>query len=177
MKPSESGKTLEMVARDLFALVWRFREREEVKSLHSYNTLLRVLKDQCCVTEEKDDQPAAVEIKPPKEVPSDSLQPGAGDSGHKGQGYQVQVMETYCNSKSLRTKTMNLITHVEVETACIGDVHAVIPALGSTKERELAPTELLAEIRSTAAMTTVKEPRRLVSMSSLPQWERRRKTP
>ncbi|MGD1151757.1 MAG: hypothetical protein ABR911_02595 [Syntrophales bacterium] len=39
----------------------------------SYNTLLRVLKDQCCVTEEKDDQPAEVEVKPPKEVLSDSL--------------------------------------------------------------------------------------------------------
>ena len=151
VKPSESGKTLEMVARDLFALVRRFRDHEDVKSLHSYNTLLRVLKDQCRVTEEKDDQLAAVEIKPPKEVPSDSLQnpsdPDAGYSGHKGQGYQAQVMETYCDSEdeSLRAKTLNLITHVEVESACIGDVHAVIPALDSTKERELAPTELLAD--------------------------------
>ena len=151
VKPSESGKTLVMVARDLFVLVRRFREHEEVKSLHSYNTLLRVLKDQCCVTEEKDDQSAAVEIKPPKEVPSDSLQnpsdPDAGYSGHKGQGYQAQVMETYCDSddESLRAKTLNLITHVEVESACIGDVHALIPALDSTKERELAPAELLAD--------------------------------
>jgi len=151
VKPSESGKTLEMVARDLFALVRRFREDEEVRSLHSYNTLLRVLKDQCRVTEEKDDQPAAVEVKPPKEVPSDSLQnpsdPDAGYSGHKGQGYQAQVMETYCDSddESLRAKTLNLITHVEVESACIGDAHALIPALESTKDRELGPAELLAD--------------------------------
>jgi hypothetical protein len=34
---------------------------------------------------------------------------------------------------------------VEVESACIGDVHALIPALDSTKERELAPAELLAD--------------------------------
>ena len=151
VKPSESGKTLEMVARDLFVLVRRFREHEEVKSLHSYNSLLRVLKDQCCVTEEKDDRPAAVEVKPPKEVSSDSLQnpsdPDAGYSGHKGQGYQAQVMETYCDSDddSLRAKTLNLITHVEVEAACIGDVHALIPALESTKERELVPAVLLAD--------------------------------
>ena len=151
VKPSESGKTLEVVARDLFALVRRFREHEEVKSLHSYNTLLRVLKDQCRVTEEKDDQPAEVKVKPPKEIPSDSLQnpsdPDAGYSGHKGQGYHAQVMETYCDSddESLRAKTLNLITHVEVESACIGDVHALIPALDSTKERELAPVELLAD--------------------------------
>ncbi|HBL24318.1 MAG TPA: hypothetical protein DDZ40_09405, partial [Deltaproteobacteria bacterium] len=97
--------------------------------------------------------PAAVEVKPPKEVPSDSLQnpfdPDAGYSGHKGQGYQAQVMETYCDcdsdNESLRAKTLNLITHVEVESACIGDVHALIPALDSTKERELAPAELLAD--------------------------------
>jgi hypothetical protein len=151
VKPSESGKTLERVARDLFSLVRRFRDQEEVKSLHSYNTLLRVLKDQCRVTEEKDDQSAAVEVKPPKEVPSDSLpnpsDPDAGYSGHKGQGYQAQVMETYCDSddESLRAKTLNLITHVEVESACIGDVHALIPALDSTKERGLAPAELLAD--------------------------------
>jgi hypothetical protein len=151
VKPSESGKTLEMVARDLFALVRRFREHEEVKSLQSYNTLLRVLKDQCRVTEEKDKQPAEVEVKPPGEIPSDSLQnpsdPDAGYSGHKGQGYQAQVMETYCDSddESVRAKTLNLITHVEVESACIGDVHALIPALDSTKEREMAPVELLAD--------------------------------
>ena len=151
VKPSESGKTLEMVARDLFTLVQRFREHDEVKSLHSYNTLLRVLKDQCHLTEENDEQPAEVKVKLPKEVPSDSLQnpsdPDAGYSGHKGQGYQAQVMETYCDSddESLTAKTLNLITHVEVESACIGDVHALIPALDSTKERELAPTELLAD--------------------------------
>ncbi len=151
VKPSESGKTLEMVARDLFALVRRFREHEEVKSLHSYNTLLRVLKDQCRVTEEKDEQPVEVEVKPPKEVSSDSLQnpsdPDAGYSGHKGQGYQAQVMETYCDSddESLKAKTLNLITHVEVESACISDAHALIPALDSTKERELAPVTLLAD--------------------------------
>jgi hypothetical protein len=151
VKPSESGKTLEGVARDLFALVRRFREHEEVKSLHSYNTLLRVLKDQCYVTEEKDDQPVLVEVKPPKEVSSDSLQnpsdPDAGYSGHKGQGYQAQVMETYCDSddETLKATTLNLITHVDVESACIGDVHALIPALDSTKGRELAPVQLPAD--------------------------------
>src|SRR3990167_8593208 len=112
VKPSESGKTLEMVARDLFALVRRFREQKEVKSLHSYNTLLRVLKDQCCVTEEKDDQLPEVEVKPPKEVSSDSLQnpsdPDAGYSGHKGQGYQAQVMETYCDSDDEDRKSTRL---------------------------------------------------------------------
>lgn len=151
VKPSESGKTLEMVARDLFTLVRSFRDYEKVKSLHSYNTLLRVLSEQCRVSEGQDEQPAEVNIKPPKEVSSDSLQnpsdPNAGYSGHKGQGYQAQVMETYCASDdtSLRAKSLNLITHVEVESACKSDVHALIPALDSTKERGLLPKEALAD--------------------------------
>ena len=151
VKPSESGKTLKKVARDLFVLVQRFREHKEIQSLYSYNTLLRVLKDQCHFTEEQDDQPAEMNVKSPQEIPSDSLQnpsdPDAGYSGHKGQGYQAQVMETYCDSDDevLRAKTLNLITHVEVESACISDVHALIPALESTKDRGLAPSDVLAD--------------------------------
>ncbi len=151
VKPSESGKTLEMVARDLFSLVRRFRENREVNSLHSYNALVRVLKDQCLVTEEQDDQPAGVEIKSPKEVSSASLQnpsdPDAGYSGHTGQGYHAQVMETYCNSEDeqIRERTLNLITHVEVEPAHVSDAHALIPALESANERGLAPEEVLAD--------------------------------
>ena len=151
VKPSESGKTLEMVARDLFSLVRRFRENREVNSLHSYNALVRVLKDQCLVTEEQDDQPAGVEVKSPKEVSSASLQnpsdPDAGYSGHKGQGYHAQVMETYCDSEDeqIKERTLNLITHVEVEPAHVSDAHALIPALESAKERGLAPEEVLAD--------------------------------
>ena len=151
VKPSESGKTLEMVARDLFSFVRRFRDNREVNSLHSYNALVRVLKDQCRVTEEQDDQPAGVEVKSPKEVSSASLQnpsdPDAGYSGHKGQGYHAQVMETYCDSEDeqIKERTLNLITHVEVEPAHVSDAHALIPALESAKERGLAPEEVLAD--------------------------------
>jgi len=151
VKPSESGKTLEMVARDLFSLVQRFRENREVNFLHSYNALVRVLNDQCRVTQEQDDQPEGVEVKSPKEVSSASLQnpsdPDAGYSGHKGQGYHAQVMETYCDSEDeqIRERTLNLITHVEVEPANVSDAHALIPALESAKERGLAPEEVLAD--------------------------------
>jgi hypothetical protein len=151
VKPSESGKTLEIVARDLFSLVRRFREDKKVNSLHSYNALVRVLKDQCLVTEEQDNQPAGVEVKSPKEVSSASLQnpsdPDAGYSGHKGQGYHAQMMETYCDSEDeqIRERTLNLITHVEVEPAHVSDAHALIPALESAKERGLVPEEVLAD--------------------------------
>jgi hypothetical protein len=150
VKPSESAKTLETVSRDLFSLVERFRENKQVKSLSTFGVLLRVLKDQCDLSA-ADTEPAEMTLKEPKKILSSSLQnpsdPDAGYSGHKGQGYQIQVMETYCDSKekSLREKTLNLITHVEIEPAHLSDAHALIPALESTKERGLAPEEVLAD--------------------------------
>lgn len=150
VKPSESAKTLETVSRDLFSLVERFRQNKQVKSLSTFGVLLRVLKDQCDLSA-ADTEPAEMTLKEPKNISSSSLQnpsdPDAGYSGHKGQGYQVQVMETYCDSKeeSLREKTLNLITHVEIEPAHLSDAHALIPALESAKDRGLAPEEVLAD--------------------------------
>jgi Transposase DDE domain len=92
-----------------------------------------------------------VKVKPSREIPSDSLQnpsdPDATYDGHKGQGYQVQVMETYCTheDEKERDKTLNLITHVEVQPACESDAHALLPALESAIERGLAPEEVLAD--------------------------------
>ena len=147
VKPSESEKTLETVSRDLFSLVQCFRENKQVKSMTTFGVLLRVLKDQCDVT----DQSAETALKNPKQILSSSLQnpsdPDAGYDAHKGQGYQVQVMETYCDSsdEAIKEKTLNLITHVEIESAHVSDAHALIPALESTRERGLAPEEVLAD--------------------------------
>jgi hypothetical protein len=91
-----------------------------------------------------------VKLKKPKKIPSSSLQnpsdPDAGYSSHKGQGYHVQVMETYCDSddEKKREQTLNLITHVEVESADKSDAHALVPALESTRERGLGPEGVLA---------------------------------
>jgi hypothetical protein len=150
VKPSEAAKTLETVSRDLFSLVQRFRENKQVISLTTFDGLLRVLRDHCDVSA-SDTGPAEIVLKAPKEILSSSLQnpsdPDAGYDAHKGQGYQIQVMETYCDSpdEAIREKTLNLITHVEVEPAHVSDVHALIPALESTKERGLVPEEVLAD--------------------------------
>ena len=145
VKPSESAKTLKSVSADLFDLVEQFKDHPEVKAMHSYKLLQRVLKEQCNVS----DDGKAVNIRKPKEIPSDSLQnpsdPDATYSGHKGQGYQVQVMETYCKDEKVKEQTLNLITHIEVEPAHKSDANALIPAIESSKERRLAPEELLAD--------------------------------
>jgi hypothetical protein len=145
VKPSESAKTLASVSNDLFHLVEQFKGLPDITDMHSYKLLERVLKEQCTVS----DDGTQVTVKRPKEIPSDSLQnpsdPDATYSGHKGQGYQVQVMETYGTEEETRGKNLNLITHVHVEPAHESDAHALIPAIESSKERGLAPEELLAD--------------------------------
>jgi hypothetical protein len=145
VKPSESAKTLNSVSADLFNLVEQFKDHLDVKAMHSYKLLERILKEQCNVS----DDGKAVEMKRPKEIPSYSLQnpsdPDATYSGHKGQGYQVQVMETYCKDQDAKEESLNLITHIEVEPAHESDANALIPAIEASKERGLAPEELLAD--------------------------------
>ena len=151
VKPSDSERTLATVSSELFELVQRFSDQPEVISMHSYQLLVRVLKEQCNVEESSDGKPVDISVKSPKEIPSNSLQnpsdPDAGYDSYKGQGYQVQVMETYCDEeeKKIKSKTLNLITHLEVEPACVSDAHALVPALESTKDRCLCPQEVLAD--------------------------------
>ena len=146
VKPSESSATLETVSRDLLSLVERFRDNKQVLSLTSFGVLLRVLEEQCDLSSSGE-----VTVKASREIASSSLQnpsdPDAGYNAHKGQGYQVQVMETYCASSdsSVKDRTLNLITHVDVDPAHVSDVHALLPALEATKERGLAPEEVLAD--------------------------------
>lgn len=143
VKPSDSSRKLQEVGDDCFLLVERFKDHGAVVSMATYQHLLRLFTEQCVL--EKTDAATAVVIKPNKDVPSDSLQnpsdPDAGYCGHKGKGYQVQVMETYSPDKS----QPNLITHVKVEAAHESDTNALLPAIEDAATRELAPQELLAD--------------------------------
>ncbi len=143
VKPSESSLKLQEVGSDCFLLVERFKTHEAVIAMTSYQLLVRLLVEQCVVENAADG--TTVTIKPNKDVASSSLQspsdPDAGYSGHKGKGYQMQVMETYSPDKS----QPDLITHVNVEAAHESDAQALLPALEDVEARELSPTELLAD--------------------------------
>ncbi len=149
VKPSQSHKSLEQVSTDLYSLICQFKEHEGIASMHSFKLLERILNEQCRL--EGSGDACRVAVKEPKQVPSDSLQnpsdPDASYSGHKGQGYQVQIMETYTDTedKELKAKTLNLITHVNVERAHQSDAKALIPAIESAQQRELGPKQLLAD--------------------------------
>jgi len=149
VKPSASEKTLKVVSTDLFDLIEQFNDQPAVGAMHSYKLMQRVLADQCDLSSDTDGK--KVTMKKPANIPADSLQnpsdPDATFSGHKGQGYQVQVMETFSRSedKDEKQKQLNLITHVNVQTACEHDSHALAPAIADTRVRGIGPEKLLAD--------------------------------
>jgi len=54
-------------------------------------------------------------------------------------------METSCKDEDAKQGILNLITHIDVEPARESDANALIPAIASSKQRGLAPEELLAD--------------------------------
>jgi len=144
VKPSESRKTLDGVRKDLYRLVEQFKGCKKVTSMHTYKQLVRILEEQCNGGG-SDDTP--VEIKPVKQIPFDSLQnpydPDASYSGHKGQEYQVQLMETY--SKDEEKMGLNLITYVHVKHAHKSDAHALIAAIESIEDLIISPHKVVAD--------------------------------
>ncbi len=139
IKPSESHKTLKSVSRDLFDLVQQFKGCPEIISMHSYKLPERVLEEHCYLTET--DGGIQVEIKKPEDIPSDSLQnpsdPDAGYSGHKGQGCQVQIMETCSKDDESEENKPNIITYADAQPAHESDANALIPAPESTRQRNV----------------------------------------
>ncbi len=150
VKPSDSRKTLTDVSKDLFNLYAQFKDKPTIAGMYSFKLLARVLHEQCNLTDDADNP---VELKKPKEIASDSLQnpsdPDAAYSGHKGQGYQVQIMETYSSEESEddaeETQDLRLITHVQVQQAHKSDAEALMPALEAAEASELKPKQVLAD--------------------------------
>ena len=147
VKPSESSRTLDQLAGDVFTLTQHFAPVSAVHNMSSFKLLTRLFKEQCVVEENTESAGSKAVARPNKEVPSDSLQnpsdPDAGYSSHKGQGYQVQVVENYCERGD--EKQLSLITHVAVESADQHDANALLPALEDLQNRDMAPDELLAD--------------------------------
>lgn len=146
VKPSESANTLDHLAEDIFTLIQCFVAVPRVNDMDSFKLLIRLFKEQCVVEENEQSSEKKAVARPNKEVPSDSLQnpsdPDAGYSGHKGKGYQVQVVESYSTSDE---KQLSLLTHVAVESADQHDTNALIPALENLHQKDMIPEELLAD--------------------------------
>ena len=149
IKPSASAKSLLQVSDDLYDLIEAFKDHEAVTRRHSYKLMQRVFGEHCQLS--CDGGKRRVVVKKPKDVPTDSLQnpsdPDAAYSGYKGQGYQVQVMESFSqhDGKPQDKARLNLITHVAVEKANAHDGGALMPAIKACDQRGLKPDTLLAD--------------------------------
>lgn len=143
VKPTGSKKRLSEIATDMQWLIEQYFDNEEVINMNSYKLMQRVISEQCVIKEGK------VELKAPKEVASDSLQNpsdiDAAYDGHKGQGYQVQLAETYSRKDEDEEKgkeTLDLIMYAELEPANEHDSQALLPAIDNMDERDVKPDEM-----------------------------------
>jgi len=126
------------VAEDLLFLVNRFADDPSVTARTSYLAMAQVLAEQCQVSEDK----TTVQVKPKTggnvlQNPSD---PDATYDGHKGPGYQAQIVET-CG----KTNDQQLIMGVQEEPAHCVDAEALEPMLEQLQEHDRLPESLLAD--------------------------------
>ncbi len=134
---SEARRRVEQCAADTWLLLETFRDNKKIRALDGYRLLARLFSEQCEVE-------SGEKIVLRDDVAGDSLQSpfdtGAGYSGHKGKGYQAQIVET-CDPAN----DVQIITHVEVESAAASDADALIPAVEALVGRGLKPEEMIAD--------------------------------
>lgn len=163
-KSTETQRRLKVAARDIYRLVDRFKQNQDVLKLVSYKILVRLFLEQCemsaavAVPESGDadahEPKVPVHLKESKEVASNSLQSphdiDVSYSGHKGKGYEVQVAETVGNGEK-----PELITHVAVTPSCHSDEAATVPTLEALAEREIQPNELTTDTNYASAENAI----------------------
>ena len=160
-RKADRHRRLSVVARDTYRLVNLFNGDSAVCGTEEYRLLERLLKERCEIVaqaespkEDEDDHgegTVPVKLKEAKEVKSDSLQtphdPDVTYSGHKGQGYEVQIAET-CQDKDTPQDQRNpvqLITEVHVTPSAHSDARSTIPTLVALEEAGHVPATLLAD--------------------------------
>lgn len=137
VKDAESRRVaLQQVAEDLHTVLQHFAAIEPICEWKRYAQLQTIFDQQCELREEF----IEVRAKTGGNVIQNVSDPDATYDGHKGAGYQVQIIETF-NDDGLP----NLITAAHVETAVKTDAQALKGLLDDLQQREWLPEELLAD--------------------------------
>ena len=146
-KPSESKRRLPESLTVLYGLVQQFASTAAA-DLPSYTLLAQVLEEQCDLSEDPDAE-EKVSVKDPSKIPCDSVQnpgdPDASYNAHRGQGYSVQVMETYTDEADEQDDQPDIITHVAVNKMTVHDSNALQPAFDDASERDVKPSVVLGD--------------------------------
>jgi hypothetical protein len=160
-RKEERPRRIAVVARDTYRLVERFKGHPEIRTWESYRLLERLLKERCeMATTAEPPRPgdddagetlAPVKAKELKEVASDSLQtphdPDLTYSGHKGQGYEVQISQT-CQDKdtpSGKRNPVQLMTEVKLTPSAKSDAKQTIPMIEALEAAGHKPEKMLAD--------------------------------
>lgn len=171
-RKADRQRRLAVVARDTYRLVEQFKDNKTVNALEAYRLLERVLKERCEIVtvpespkDDDDDRgegPVPVKLKEAKQVKSDSLQtphdPDVTYSGHKGQGYEVQISET-CQDKDTPKSKRNpvqLMTEVKVTPSARSDARQTIPMIEALEEAGHKPDTALADTTYSGAENAAK---------------------
>jgi hypothetical protein len=139
VSPREAKRNLNQAAKDMLSLVTCFGDDDSVTSTKAFSLLERLFLEQCYRPSDFEALP-----RPADEIPSDSRQnpsdPDAAYSGHKGEGYQVQIAET-CNADN----PLQIVTDFEVQKANVSDFKSLEPMIKSLEERGFKPDIIAAD--------------------------------
>ncbi len=147
--PKQAKRCLSAVGADILVVLKTVRGTA-ASNLSSFQLLERVFSEQFDV-EGTDQQPAGkLLVKEPKDIPCDNVRnpsdPDSSYNAYHGQGYLVQVMETYEPTEEQSSKP-DFITHINVHKMTIGDSKAVEPAVQDTTARGIKPQLILGDTR------------------------------
>jgi hypothetical protein len=129
-------RSRQQAAEDLLLVIEQFADCAELNSRPTYRMLGTIFEQQCLVVDGK----VRVRPKPDANRIQNPSDPDATYDGHKGAGYQVQIVET-CDSAN----EVQLIAAVLPQTACETDEAAFVPLLEQLKASERLPEEMLAD--------------------------------
>jgi Transposase DDE domain/Transposase domain (DUF772) len=157
-KAGEASRRLPEAVAVLGALVHQF-VNTMAATFESYQLLRRVLSEQCEINRDASGTPI-IQIKATAEISCESLQhpadPDSSYNAYKGQGYAVQIMETYAEDDTATGATAtgatateqsqpDLITHVAVYKMTQHDSQALAPAIADVRSRQRCPAQLLGD--------------------------------
>lgn len=151
---SDARRRLGVCARDAYRLCLQCTDGVVPELAESYVWLSRLIAEQCDLvdtpqTAEPGDADAElpavpIQLKAAHAIDASVMQtPHDADvtySGHKGQGYDALIVETYDEANPFQ-----VITHGSLEPACQSDAERVLPTLAALDARGRLPEELLAD--------------------------------
>ena len=149
-KPSESRRRLPEAVGDVWEHLCLFENTVAAK-LDSYAIMKRIFHEHVSMKPGEDDNPPHYEIKSGKDIPSGSVQnpadPDASYNARRGQGYLVQVMESYAEDEGDEKDSSrpDIITHVSVGKMTVHDSSSLVPAIEDAYSRGLAPESVAAD--------------------------------